>query len=81
MVNEMISFSMVIQLLVVLGGLAGVWNRVQVKLRELDMKLLLLETRINSVEKIDEKILDKLDQISEQLSDLKIELNNKQDKQ
>ena len=77
----MISFSMVIQLLVVLGGLAGVWNRVQVKLRELDMKLLLLETRINSVEKIDEKILDKLDQISEQLSDLKIELNNKQDKQ
>ena len=80
MVNEMISFSMVIQLLVVLGGLAGVWNRVQVKLRELDMKLLLLETRINSVEKIDEKILDKLDQISEQINDLKIELNNKQDK-
>lgn len=78
--NEMISFSMVIQLLVVLGGLAGVWNRVQVKLRELDMKLLLLETRINSVEKIDEKILDKLDQISEQINDLKIELNNKQDK-
>lgn len=75
-----ISLSILVQLVIVLASIAGIYSKIQVKLRELDMKMLLLETRINSVEKTDEKILDKLDEISEQINDLKIQLNNKQDK-
>lgn len=75
-----IGFSQMLQLLAMLGGLIWHWIETQKKLRELDIRLVSLEQRLNSVEKIDDKIMDKLDAISEQINELRIELNNKQDR-
>ena len=43
-------------------------------------KLVELETRVMSVEKQDNTILNKLDKIADDLTDIKIDLQNKQDK-
>lgn len=69
-----------LQLIVIVGGFLIHWIRTQTKLKELDVRLAQLEYRLNSVEKIDEKIWDKLTQISDSISELKIEINNKQNK-
>lgn len=69
-----------LQLVAIVGGFLGVWIRTQMKLKELDLRLATLEFRLNSVEKIDEKIWDKLTDISDAINELKIEINNKQNK-
>lgn len=74
------TFSQLLQILAIGGGLIWHWIETQKKLRELDIRLVSLEQRLNSVEKIDDKIMDKLDAISEQINELKIDLSNKQDR-
>ena len=74
----------IIELLVFVAALIGVYVKLQVKMKEFEMKLIALEARVKHVEAQDEKIMDKLDEMSmsinEKLMDIKLELQTKQNK-
>jgi len=61
------------QAITIIGGLIGIYVKVTLKLKE-------LEVRVNMVEKHDDVISKKLDQITEQLKQLFIQLQNKADR-
>lgn len=61
------------QAITIIGGLIGIYVKVTLKLKE-------LEVRVNMVEKHDDLISKKLDQITEQLKQLFIQLQNKADR-
>jgi len=62
------------QAITILIGLIGIYVKVSLKLKE-------LEIRVNVVEKQDDLISKKLDRIATQISDLCIQLQNKQDRE
>lgn len=70
-----------IEIFIALGALIGVYVKLQTKIKELDMKMIALEAKIISSEKQDDRIMDKLDEITDSLTELKIQINNKQDRQ
>lgn len=49
------------------------WSKMQVKIKE-------LEVRLNAQEKNDNRIMEKLDRIGEDINDIKLDLQNKQDR-
>jgi uncharacterized membrane protein YciS (DUF1049 family) len=62
------------QAIIIVGGLIGIYVKVSLKLKE-------LEIRVNVVEKQDDQISKKLDNIFNQLTHLTIQLQNKQDRE
>lgn len=62
------------QAILIIGGLIGIYVKVSLKLKE-------LEIRVNVVEKQDDQISRKLDLITQQLNQLSIQLQNKQDRE
>jgi hypothetical protein len=62
-----------IQLAVFVGGLFKIYTDMQVRFRE-------LEIRLTSVEKQDDEIYVKLDKMMEKLVDIEIALQNKMDR-
>jgi hypothetical protein len=54
-------------------GLFKIWSDIQVKMRELDI-------RLKAVEKQDDEIYAKLDKIMDKLTGIEIALHNKQDR-
>lgn len=62
------------QAIAILVGLIGIYVKVSLKLKE-------LEVRVNVVEKQDDQISRKLDTIAAQLNNLSIQLQNKQDRE
>ena len=62
------------QAILIIGGLIGIYVKVSLKLKE-------LEIRVNVVEKQDDQISRKLDTIASQLNQLSIQLQNKQDRE
>lgn len=62
------------QAIIIIGGLIGIYVKVSLKLKE-------LEIRVNVVEKQDDQISKKLDNIFNQLTHLTIQLQNKQDRE
>ena len=62
------------QAIAILVGLIGFYVKVSLKLKE-------LEVRVNVVEKQDDQISRKLDTIAAQLNNLSIQLQNKQDRE
>lgn len=54
-------------------GLFKIYTDMQIKMKELDV-------RLSAVEKQDDEIYDKLDKISDDLQEIKIELQNKQNR-
>jgi hypothetical protein len=62
------------QAIIIIGGLIGIYVKVSLKLKE-------LEIRVNVVEKQDDQISRKLDLITQQLNQLSIQLQNKQDRE
>lgn len=62
------------QAILILGGLIGIYVKVSLKLKE-------LEIRVSVVEKQDDQISKKLDNIFNQLTHLTIQLQNKQDRE
>ena len=62
------------QAIIIIGGLIGIYVKVSLKLKE-------LEIRVNVVEKQDDQISRKLDLITSQLNQLSIQLQNKQDRE
>ena len=62
------------QAILIIGGLIGIYVKVSLKLKE-------LEIRVHVVEKQDDQISRKLDTIANQLNALSIQLQNKQDRE
>ena len=62
------------QAIAILTGLIGIYVKVSLKLKE-------LEVRVSVVEKQDDQISRKLDVIANQLTNLSIQLQNKQDRE
>lgn len=62
------------QAILILGCLIGIYVKVSLKLKE-------LEIRVHVVEKQDDQISKKLDNIFNQLTHLTIQLQNKQDRE
>jgi len=62
------------QAILILGGLIGIYVKVSLKLKE-------LEIRVHVVKKQDDQISKKLDNIFNQLTHLTIQLQNKQDRE
>ncbi len=77
---EKVSFDLVIEVLLFGGTLVGVYVHIRTKLKELDMRLRMMEERIKLVEKQDDKILEKLDAMTEHIMNIKVELQNKLNK-
>lgn len=75
-----VTASQVLELLIFLGGLAALWIKYQIKMKELEMRIISIEQKMQIVEKQDDKILEKLDHISEQITGIKIEMQNKEDR-
>lgn len=75
-----ISFAQVWQIILTVAAILYHWYATMSKLKELEIRLVALEQRLNAVEKVDDKIMAKLEAISEQINDLRIDLNNKVDK-
>jgi hypothetical protein len=71
--NEVVIF-IAGQAIIIVGGLIGIYVKVSLKLKE-------LEIRVNVVEKQDDQISKKLDNIFNQLTHLTIQLQNKQDRE
>jgi len=61
------------QAIVIVIGLIGIYVKISLKLKE-------LEIRVNMVEKQDDTLSKKLDHILEQINKLAIALQNKQDR-
>ena len=61
------------QAVVIVIGLIGIYVKISLKLKE-------LEIRVSMVEKQDDTLSKKLDHISEQINKLAIALQNKQDR-
>ena len=62
------------QAILIIGGLIGIYVKVSLKFKE-------LEIRVHVVEKQDDQISRKLDTIANQLNQLSIQLQNKQDRE
>ena len=61
------------QAIVIIIGLIGIYVKISLKLKE-------LEIRVSMVEKQDDKLGKKLDHISDQINKLSIAMQNKQDR-
>ena len=61
------------QAIVIVIGLIGIYVKISLKLKE-------LEIRVSMVEKQDDKLGKKLDHISDQINKLSIAMQNKQDR-
>jgi len=61
------------QAIVIIVGLIGIYVKISLKLKE-------LEIRVSMVEKQDDNLSKKLDNISDQINKLAIALQNKQDR-
>lgn len=71
--NNLIIF-LVGQAVAILTGLIGIYVKVSLKLKE-------LEVRVSVVEKQDDQISRKLDTIANQLTSLLVQIQNKQDRE
>lgn len=78
------SISGIIEVLFFITALVGVYVKLQVKMKEFEMKMIALEARMKHVEQQDEKIMEKLQEMNESLNeklmDIKLELQTKQSK-
>ena len=78
--SQEMELSKIIQLLFFFGAIIAVWVKVQTKLKELDMRMKALEESLKHVEIQDDRIMNKLEEISSQIFDVRLQLNNKQDR-
>jgi len=72
--------SNVIEVLVFLTALLSGYIKLQTKIKELEMRIISMEHDFASQEKHDEKVMQKLDDISNQIMQVRIQMENKQDR-
>ncbi len=70
---EWFSLSGAVGVLGLIGTLVAIWNRMTSEIKE-------LKIRINRLESNEQRIIDKLDSIAEDIMEIKIELQNKQNR-
>lgn len=70
---ENLSSFIIGQSILIIGGLIGIYVKISLKLKE-------LEIRVNMVEKQDDQIYKKLDHILAEINKMAIALQNKQDR-
>lgn len=69
-----------LQLLVIVGGIIALYVKIQTKLKELEIRMKQLEKSVEHNDKQDDLILEKLSDIKDDIAEIKIEMQNKQDK-
>ncbi|MDE3249849.1 MAG: hypothetical protein KGO82_14385 [Bacteroidota bacterium] len=70
----------IVSALTLLGVIIGFYTHVQIALSEMNLRLNILESGKVEAQQRNEKIDNKLEAISNGINDIKIQLNNKQDK-
>jgi hypothetical protein len=75
-----INITNIIEIFGFLAMLVGIYNKLTVKLKEQEMKIIALEQRINRAEQEDHLLYKKLDEIMKMLTEIKIDLTQKQDR-
>jgi hypothetical protein len=75
-----INITNIVEIFVFAATIVGVHVRNQVKQKEMEMKILALEQRLQAAEQDNHHIYKKLDQITDMLIEIKIELQRKQDR-
>jgi len=70
----------IVSALTLLGVIIGFYTHVQISLSEMNLRLNILESGKVEAQQRNEKIDNKLEAISNGINDIKIQLNNKQDK-
>lgn len=78
--NAGINITNIVEIFGFLAMMVGIYNRMTVKLKEQEMKIQSLEHRLARAEQEDHNLYKKLDQIMQMLTDIKIELKEKQDR-
>lgn len=77
---EQVSLLQVLQILAIIGGGIAIYVKMQTKLKELEIRMAQLEKSVEHNDKQDDLILQKLEDIKDQITELKVEMQNKQDK-
>jgi hypothetical protein len=67
------TFEMIVWAVGSVASVLGIYMRMEMKLKELDI-------RVKSLETTDQKMNDKLDRIMEQLNEIRLELKDKADR-
>lgn len=70
---DLITWGFIINALIFIGGLFKMYTDMQVRFKE-------VEVRLSMVEKQDEEIYNKLDKIMDAINDIKLDLKDKADK-
>jgi septal ring factor EnvC (AmiA/AmiB activator) len=78
--NSGINITNIVEIFGFLAMMVGIYNRMTVKLKEQEMKIQALEHRLVRAEQEDHHLYKKLDEIMKMLTDIKIELKEKQDR-
>lgn len=68
------------QAIAIMAGLVAIYVRVNIKLTELYVRMKVSEKRIEGVEMTDNRMNAKLDTIIEKVSDLQVDLQNKENR-
>lgn len=75
-----INITNIVEIFLFAASLVGIYVRLQVKAKEQEMKIVALEQRIARAEQDDHHLYNKLDEIMKMLTDIKLELKEKQDR-
>lgn len=78
--NQGLVIFLIGQAILIFGGLLTIYVRVNVKLAELDLRMKVSENRLKDVENTDHEMNEKLDKILEKINDVKIEMQNKENR-
>lgn len=78
--NSGINITNIVEIFGFAAMLVGIYNRMTVKLKEQEMKIMAMEKRLQDAEQEDHYIYKKLDQITDMLTDIKIDITKKQDR-
>lgn len=78
---EDISLSGVLEVLAFAGTMITVYIKIQIKIKEIEMNIMRINEKMTFAEKQDDKILERLDKIFDEITTMKIELIQKADKE
>jgi hypothetical protein len=76
-----INITNIVEIFLFAGSMVGMYVRMQVKSKEQEMKIIALEQRLQRAEQDDHNLYKRLDQIMQMLTDIKIEMKEKQDRE
>jgi hypothetical protein len=78
--SESLLIFLVTQAVLIFGGIIGIYVKVSIKLKELDIRQGVVENRVLGVERQDGVIIDKLDDIKDDVSQIRVEMEKKQNR-